>query len=670
MKFIPHLKSLRAVLLLSTRANPMGYELVDDTDREVLRRRIDSEGLHFPCVVLPQLGKALERCLETGVWSTPPGFSNQKDNGRPLLLQRAFNILINEKCELRANVDVKLAAAAVLTIRQVTLVLGKCDLGTMDSAHVTTAWEAFKANQYRLKYEGDVRRQHVWESTRTGEPVPRDLFYIADGKIPISNVIRRARLYIAKALETFDISNVQPCHGAGASENRVTPPRRYSVLAHVYNEELDRVMPYSDYVFAGGSHLATKLEHLDTLEVVEEFHDRANFVPKDCTKVRGISVVHSTPMYFGQAVARALTASMNDSPFRHEFDIRDQNRNKALAREASKDKSLTTVDLQDASDSLRKELVYLLFPDHVARYLHAVRSSHTTFRGEKIEYQCWAPMGHPTCFPVQTLVFWALSKAVAYITTKTAKVSVYGDDIILPTAAYPLLCDLFLKLGLKVNLGKSFTAGFFRESCGGDYYHGFDVSIVRCKKPPIPRQVPGVKYADCTLRYTDFYGRLITRYGISVYDPAYESILRICNAQCMGPVLTVPCDSPEDISRIAGMNALPIDLLPKGWFVPSYRHRGYQTRMIRGLSVKPVTYQLARRGERADPSQGPVYRVDSGWSLLLRAFCLATDGPEGYDTGSLHPAGEVRTLLPHTGNSQYAPRGGNTVARVDVPFGG
>jgi hypothetical protein len=54
-------------------------------------------------------------------------------------------------------------------------------------------------------------------------------------------------------------------------------------------------------------------------------------------------------------------------------------------------------------------------------------------------------------------------------------VSVYGDDIIIPTYAYEHLIQLLTALGFVINRDKSFGTGAFRESCGADYYYGINV---------------------------------------------------------------------------------------------------------------------------------------------------------------------------------------------------
>jgi hypothetical protein len=62
------------------------------------------------------------------------------------------------------------------------------------------------------------------------------------------------------------------------------------------------------------------------------------------------------------------------------------------------------------------------------------------------------------------------------------RIYVYGDDIIVPTEMAPLACNILETFGLKVNPDKSFWTGKFRESCGGVFYDGEDVSNVYLRR--------------------------------------------------------------------------------------------------------------------------------------------------------------------------------------------
>jgi len=62
-------------------------------------------------------------------------------------------------------------------------------------------------------------------------------------------------------------------------------------------------------------------------------------------------------------------------------------------------------------------------------------------------------------------------------------VRVYGDDIIIPTDMVSEALRSLTAYGFVVNRHKSFWNGKFRESCGGDFYDGIDVSVGYCRSP-------------------------------------------------------------------------------------------------------------------------------------------------------------------------------------------
>jgi len=162
-------------------------------------------------------------------------------------------------------------------------------------------------------------------------------------------------------------------------------------------------------------------------------------------------------------------------------NLRDQKRNSELARIASIDGSLATIDFKSASNSLTSGLVDLMcsYNDNLmwyCDYLYRCRSSHyRKSRKDPTEYkyQMFSSMGNGTTFVLETIVFWSLAKAIG-----SQRVSVYGDDVIIETALADQYIDLCRYIGFEVNVDKTFTTGPFRESCGGNYFRGLDITPV------------------------------------------------------------------------------------------------------------------------------------------------------------------------------------------------
>lgn len=166
------------------------------------------------------------------------------------------------------------------------------------------------------------------------------------------------------------------------------------------------------------------------------------------------------------------------------LDIKTQQpKNKALARRGSIDGSLATIDLASASDSISIPLVRKLFPSKWVDLLLDLRSPVTTLPdGRVIEMHMISTMGNGFTFPLMTFIFVSLIYALRCrrrgprLFIDWTNTCVFGDDIIVPTREYNDLCIILRKAGFSVNLEKSFSDGPFRESCGGDYYVGKDVT--------------------------------------------------------------------------------------------------------------------------------------------------------------------------------------------------
>lgn len=158
-------------------------------------------------------------------------------------------------------------------------------------------------------------------------------------------------------------------------------------------------------------------------------------------------------------------------------DLKDQTRNQELARYGSISGSLATVDLSSASDTISKALVAHLLPYQWYSLLNRFRTPVVEGPdGLTIELEKFSSMGNAYTFELESLIFYALAFATAEVTgCETRDISVFGDDIIIPVAAYGLLEEVLSACGFSLNRDKSFAVGPFRESCGTDYWNGFDV---------------------------------------------------------------------------------------------------------------------------------------------------------------------------------------------------
>lgn len=221
--------------------------------------------------------------------------------------------------------------------------------------------------------------------------------------------------------------------------------------------------------------LVAQLEdHCDNIAVDVEINlGKLQFVPKNAKTYRSIVV---EPM-LNSLMQKGIGSWISKRLRRAGIDIATQSeRNKKLAQRSSFDGSLATIDLSSASDTISQEIVEELLPYDWVSFLRNFRTGTVTYRGTPITLEKFSSMGNAYTFELETLIFWALAWACASIERCDASETVsYGDDILLPTGAVPLLHEVLDWAGFSVNLDKSFWSGPFRESCGGDYFNGIDI---------------------------------------------------------------------------------------------------------------------------------------------------------------------------------------------------
>jgi len=166
------------------------------------------------------------------------------------------------------------------------------------------------------------------------------------------------------------------------------------------------------------------------------------------------------------------------------IDLNNQSRNAAAAKEGSRTGDLATIDLSSASDSISRELVFQSVSPFWFTLLDDLRCDRTIVDGEVHVNEMFSSMGNGFTFELESLLFWAIAKATAHFAgDKTDVILVYGDDIVVPSDWAPRLIYALSVLGFRTNESKTFFTGPFRESCGGHYYAGLDVTPFYIRKP-------------------------------------------------------------------------------------------------------------------------------------------------------------------------------------------
>lgn len=217
------------------------------------------------------------------------------------------------------------------------------------------------------------------------------------------------------------------------------------------------------------------------------------FVPKSYKTFRTISMESSTLQYFQQGVWGVIDELVAKSSYlRNRIGFHDQTRNTQLAKQGSIARNFATIDLSAASDSVGYDLVKKLFRGTwLLRYLVATRSTKTLLPdGRIVELKKFAPMGSALCFPIETIIFASICEYVTREHRVSGQYSVFGDDIIVPTQCVDQTMKTLTSLGFVVNNDKSFYRKdcWFRESCGGEFCDGFDVTPMRVSRKYASRE--------------------------------------------------------------------------------------------------------------------------------------------------------------------------------------
>jgi hypothetical protein len=272
-------------------------------------------------------------------------------------------------------------------------------------------------------------------------------------------------------------------HGPGAVSQPLSSNGKWRNKE--WTERLERYFLSTEYL---NHSLACEGEEMVLHPPGQEPPARVIAVPKTAKSPRIITIEPVYNQFIQQGFAALFTNWMYRDP-EVSFEFREPNQ--LLAQAGSRDGSYATIDLSEASDRISLRLVKELFGDHkfLLGGILACRSMTSELEdGTTVQLRKFASMGSALTFPIQTLVFATIAKMAVRRSSRSAGylhnqlMRVYGDDIIVPIEAAHETVKLLVAFGLKVNTAKSFWTGRFRESCGGDYYAGVPVNLVRVRK--------------------------------------------------------------------------------------------------------------------------------------------------------------------------------------------
>lgn len=491
---------------------PVGQDLVREIARDFayIRRRTTKEGLSFLTITMPALGKWYDEILAT------------RDPGDPLRAFKPFEDSISSEHgpfafarsrdeQWDGSTSIRPVYRLPVFARSFYHVLSDASIAPQPLCRVVRLYRTLFYLFYKLEVPFSKDQltaallkwkaiENELEDLELCDYYDRDL--IAIRQLVGEAVGDRASVFV----------DIRPQHGPGAVAGGEKGEDKWSNPLFIHS--LHRVYPYYRWwygLYDTRGLSPTAVRELSAWKQTRKESRRAvsklTFVPKDSRGPRTICMEPKELMFVQQGVARNLMRTLHRRTDGH-INFIDQTVNAELALRSSRaDGVFATVDMEDASDRVSLMLVRGVFPEWTYPYLEALRSSAVRLPDGTswINLQKYAPMGSALCFPVESVIFWAIAvHAVQLAIDQTVAaglewdggcardmVYVYGDDIVIHRSAVTVFRELCRKFGLKLNLRKTYVHGPFRESCGTDALMGFDVTPLKVRKDIGRRSLDG-----------------------------------------------------------------------------------------------------------------------------------------------------------------------------------
>jgi len=453
----------------------------DLRDLETIRSRVDSEGLSFLTITLPQFCKDFERSLENGIIDSTLFLGFKKNGSIPAFLQGMISQLFDQETgrifsgkhpiNAGSNNDPVSGVVSsdfstvVESVRQICLTFKKVEIACTPE-RVQAALDNF--TEIELSF---------------------DQFSIPESET--SKFLAVSDMLWHNLVSSCELSECQPKHGPGATADRISGNQKYRWQR--WHDRLESYFPLLGNGYPTGlPELAKELEMVSIIPQSAEQPVKVTPVPKTLKGPRIIAIEPCCQQFVQQGIRDLLYRKIESYWLtRGHINFADQSVNQKLAMSSSSTGQLATIDLSDASDRVPLSLSLMMFrsnPD-LQDAIEACRTSNAELPDGSIvgPLRKFASMGSALCFPVEAMYFYTIC-VMALLEIQNLPVSprnifnvsrglyVYGDDIVVPAAYAVSVLDHLRKYNCKVNNAKTFYRGSFRESCGVDAFDGYEVT--------------------------------------------------------------------------------------------------------------------------------------------------------------------------------------------------
>jgi hypothetical protein len=466
------------MLLLQVVLHEMGDRCCTSTIRDwkTITERVEAEGLSFLTITLPQYCKDFEKSLSIAEVPTSlfAGFAKRGRLPRflggfaGLVFDRNSGLMVDEP-----NID------AIQAIRQICLLFSKVNLECSDARKAAAIRKFIDCEEDVRLHDASLDYDNLSQFKSCALRHLGDVMAVVDRKIHDGDIV--------------------PRHGPGATADKLVGNNKY------YQNEWPRRLeegffPHGEFLFSSWSQSNPEVSDSSDVNILEPGQERpvrVITVPKTLKTPRIIAIEPTCMQYTQQGIMEVLVKAIESHSVLKDFiGFTDQEPNQLLAQSGSITGALATLDLSEASDRVSNQHVRAMsgYFHHFSGALDQTRSRRADVPGYGVlRLAKFASMGSALCFPIEAMVFFTIvlcgieDELMRPLTRRDlldlrGQVRIYGDDIIVPVDYVRSVVSKLETFGFRVNAGKSFWTGKFRESCGKEYFNGTDVSVVRVRE--------------------------------------------------------------------------------------------------------------------------------------------------------------------------------------------
>jgi len=390
--YVLYIQGLYAAILSQIAESYPNMSRECDRDLSRLLSLIDSNGIPFVMITLPEAGKHFDKCL-AAERLIPSSLAGQRPHKKGSVIPRLFKGLLKRVFDdsgcLLSTPDIQ----AIKHLRQLYYLAKKVKIPCDDSKTWKQVNEFFRIDSQvqnpTLDWVGDELDVARSSSLHFGDTITRDravinndLFDHCEGQWDpriLSYDMADAIQWVADAISS-EIGHYNPeswgnKHGPGAVSDLKSTQFKYDFPN--WPEKLGKVFPLDYFGFANYSHW---IDHLssknDSRFSKHEPPAKLMAVPKTLKGPRLITVEPTSHQWAQQSVRQFLADRISAGMLRSTVHLNDQEHNKGAALRASHTQSHVTVDLSSASDRLSCWVVERVFRNNSSLLLalHASRT--------------------------------------------------------------------------------------------------------------------------------------------------------------------------------------------------------------------------------------------------------------------------------------------------------